>query len=820
MPSGTIKGYLSSQQNGLNGSTYVVDMSAGTTGTALATDDFVLLFAYSAGSVATSVAPSAPTGFTTLVAWQALGTSTTTSYALYAKKRASGDTNYTVSQTNTGAANTTKYRAAWIDGSNAKDVPDWIVGTIGTRAGSGGTVNTIAPSVTTLVDNSMVFAFGEERTTASEVDANLTVSGTGWTKRLALLPGTAAESTITIASKGLVTAGASGDVTFTTINTQSANGAAVQFVIPPIPDAVSPGFPGYMYDGAALVAGEWYVAAAGDTQVPADWAGMIHPGYEDITAMLAEDFFYCGHRGGSANWPEMSLQAYTQAALRGYGALEVSLARTSDGVWFGLHDSSLDRTSLGTGGSTLVASAMTWAQVQAYDILPATIAPVNSTHQPYMELDEILDTYLKTHILFIDPKAALAHRAELIGILQNRPQWQDRIVAKYVPGNSNNSWLADARAAGFVTNAMFYDTDTFATYHGQGDILGMEYNASEAVWDSITALGKPVMCHVCPTRMSVTIGKDLGAKGAMVSGVAQVPLSSVMARSDLSGGSYEPDPVVTTGIVGGLGARGRLSVVNGDVTHSTAGQVFNDVWFKGKVLRRANNIIYNRCWFSDTANCDDTTASYSGTQYNDCTFEAETCTNNDHGYAIVGYGFTATRCRVRRFKDGIRIRSIGGDVATITYVQQCHIDELLWWSDDPEQVDGTHNDGIQVEGGTDFIIRWNSVHAYSSQVAGFGDQPTGAHTDQPQSSQCIIYTNNVSNKMVGQVYENWLYGGEITVNVSKDTLTGVNIGSFDDNIFAPDSWFSGQAFKYQAGMTYTQNNNRYEDGTLITPISG
>jgi hypothetical protein len=739
---------------------------------------------------------------------------------VYVKKRVTGETNYNVPQTNLGQTNGVQARAFWVDSANAKEVTDWVVGTVQSRATSGGTTANVAPGVTTAVNNSMVFAISEERTSASEVDGDITVSGTGWAKRLGWVPSSASEASITFASKGLASAGASGDCTVTYVNTQATNGAAFQIVIPPIPDAVPDSVPGKLWNGSALVDGSWFVAGPSDTILGVAWAGLIWPGYASIADMLARDAFYIGHRGGSRNWPEMSLQGYTQAALRGFGALEVSLARTSDGVWFGLHDASLDRTSLGTGGgsgTTYVASAMTWAQVQTHDILPATGSPVDTTHRPYVQLDDMLDAYLESHVLFIDPKAALAYRDELIAILKNRPEWQTRIVAKYVPGNSNNSWLAVARTAGFVTNAMFYPGDNFATYHGQADILGMTYDASSSVWTSIKALGKPVISHVCPTQTAINQGKNSGAAGAMVSGPVQAPRVAMTAdRSALVGGTYEPSPE-TTGIVGGLGARGSLTVVNGDVTHSST-QTYTNTWFKGKVLRRANNLIYNNCWFSDVADCDDTTAAYSGTQYNDCTFEAETCTVSDHDYAIVGYGFTATRCKFRRFKDGIRIRSRGGNVSTIVYIQQCYMDELLWWSS--EGSDGTHNDCIQIEGGCDFVVRWNSLHGYSSQVAGFGNQPTGRNANQPQSMSCMMYNTNVSTKLIGDVHHNWFYGGEIMLNVTNDSLTGVNVGSITDNVFAPDSYYVGHTLDYQTGMTYTQSNNKYIDGSAIVLHAG
>jgi hypothetical protein len=255
---------------------------------------------------------------------------------------------------------------------------------------------------------------------------------------------------------------------------------------------------------------------------------MIWPGYENIDAMLAEDTFYACHRGASQNYPEMSLHAYTQSALRGYGALEVSLARSIDGVWFGLHDSALDRTSLGTGGgagTTYVASAMTWSDIQTHDMLPVSGSfSASSDHQPYCTLDDILDAYLDSHVIFIDPKSGNAFRTELISILKNHPTWQEKIVAKWVPGNTTSSWLTLARASGFVTNAMFYEGENFLTGGAQADILGMEYIASGATWTSIVGLGKPVMAHVIQSTAQVSAAIANGAAGMMVGRPVQVPL--------------------------------------------------------------------------------------------------------------------------------------------------------------------------------------------------------------------------------------------------------------------------------------------------------
>ena len=221
------------------------------------------------------------------------------------------------------------------------------------------------------------------------------------------------------------------------------------------------------------------------------------------------------------------MQAYTQAALRGYGALEFSVARTSDGVWIGCHDASLDRTALGTGGgsgTTYVVSAMTWAAVQTHDQLPVVGAPVNSLHQPYARLEDILDAYIDSHVIFVDIKSANSFRTDLIAFLKTYPNWQEKIVAKSVPGSANSSWLASARTAGFQCNAMFYEGENFTTYHTQADILGMEYTASGGTWTSIKSHGKPVIAHVVPSEAAIATAMGLGADGATVSRPNQVPL--------------------------------------------------------------------------------------------------------------------------------------------------------------------------------------------------------------------------------------------------------------------------------------------------------
>ena len=269
-----------------------------------------------------------------------------------------------------------------------------------------------------------------------------------------------------------------------------------------------------------LSTGQLFYTSATDTlSVPVE-ARPFPTGYASITSMLAQNPFYLAHRGGSANWPEMSLYAYTQAGFWGVGAFEISLARTSDGVWFGLHDASLDRTSGTTG---FIASEHTWAEVQAYQITASATTDPTQPTRPYATFQEIMDAYYDSHVFFIDIKDAVSYRNELLDTLDAMPgDPTEKFVAKYY--GPATAWAVSARARGYKTWGYFYEVNAanLATYQGFYDILGMEYGASAGTWTTITSFGKPVVGHVIASSTQATAAFAGGAVGLMVAGVQQV----------------------------------------------------------------------------------------------------------------------------------------------------------------------------------------------------------------------------------------------------------------------------------------------------------
>lgn len=308
----------------------------------------------------------------------------------------------------------------------------------------------------------------------------------------------------------------------------------------PVPDLSGDGY--RVANGQGAETAMYYTTADGP-RTPADVIP-VRRGFTSVTEMLATPGVTWAHRGGSASYPEMSLYAYTQAVVRGYGVLEVSLARTSDGVWFGLHDQTTDRTSGGTFGN---ASAQTWTQIQAQQ---NTIGP--GAAQPYMRWEELVAAYGSTHILVIDPKYTLgSYRTEFLNMVYN-DIGPSRAIIKYTgPGSSAAALSATAQGMGFQTWGYFYASDASAGQGGDGNLqtwgpgwtlIGMEHGASatQAIWDEALALGKPVFGHIASNQTAYNSAMTKGASGVQVSGVAVVePVSwwnALPKRANLIGG--------------------------------------------------------------------------------------------------------------------------------------------------------------------------------------------------------------------------------------------------------------------------------------------
>lgn len=531
MPAPTLSGYLN------HGKLPSVTVTAGDTahviafdptavysgsvvGSALATGNWMVVVMSSGSTAIATQTPTASAGWTVIAPFGQVGSGTMT-FGVWAKQRQAGETtyNWTVNA-DTGHSNTCYYQTLWFSG--ADDIANWVQDTFTNRQTNATTLTAVAPSLTTTHTDNYVLFIAAERTIATTNEPGSITVDNGFTKAIDSASG--GDLTVTFATKSIATSGTVvGATTITYPNAHNYNGIAGIIAIPS-PGPVPTGLQIKRSDGAALQTAYLKVSDGGGTLTTPGGLKVVKPGYSTVTAMLASNPFYIAHRGGSRDFPEMSLYAYGQSALRGYGAIELSLARTSDGVWFGLHDADINRTSGTTGLGA--ASTMTWAQIQAYQIL-GSVAPNNPTqaNRPYMRFEELMALYYPSHVIFMDIKYANAYRNEFITMINALPGTpQDHIVGKaYGVGASFPTAMS---TAGYKNWGYFYESDytggQLAANYSYWDILGMDYGASGAAWSAVMSYSKPVIGHICPSVSAKNTAIGYGAVGIMSSGAINI----------------------------------------------------------------------------------------------------------------------------------------------------------------------------------------------------------------------------------------------------------------------------------------------------------
>lgn len=250
----------------------------------------------------------------------------------------------------------------------------------------------------------------------------------------------------------------------------------------------------------------------GTQQLPATVEVM--PTGLDVNALLETPQFRIAHRGGGGSWPEMTLHAYTQAVRARAPALEVSVWRTLDGVFVCHHDESTIRM---TGVDLLIPSS-TWDQVQDLMNTAAGTLDPSQPAQPMARLEDILDVYLHSHTIFLDPKQNSASvRAAVWDLLDSRYGTPtDRLVVKNF--QQSVQMAVEARQRGYTTWGYFYNDQVEDSERVDAwDLLGLNWDADPSHWATAVSTGKPVIAHVITTEHQAGTAFGLGAAGIMMS---------------------------------------------------------------------------------------------------------------------------------------------------------------------------------------------------------------------------------------------------------------------------------------------------------------
>lgn len=395
-----------------------------------------------------------------------------------------------------------------------------VSGAIGGRAGVSQAFQT-APAIT-VAAGARVTLFSIERTSATGTTVSSIVNSNGrapTTLHYRETTNTSALTSHLIADWAEPTTGSG--TTTVTYSGGSTNGLAFHAVQVPI--AVAPTTPVF-----TPTPGTSLMTATGEKPTKAfRWNGTTEEpclgrGYpyriDTLPALLASQPFYVAHRGGSKSWPEMTRYAYRKAAAWPMRALEISLFRSSDGVWVCSHDQSTLRVT----GVDYDIPTTTWSVLSTLVVSASATNDTSQAGQPLTRLDDVLADFAKDHVIFVEDKS-YANPDALLAVLDANGGPSVFVWKCYGPSNSVG-W-SKAAAKGYKTWAYYFngsDMTSFASTYSRYDYLGLDYNLVDSDVQSSVATGKPCIAHILNTAAQRDRMLSLGCVGVMAADIQAV----------------------------------------------------------------------------------------------------------------------------------------------------------------------------------------------------------------------------------------------------------------------------------------------------------
>ncbi|WP_182113260.1 hypothetical protein [Actinotalea sp. JY-7876] len=181
---------------------------------------------------------------------------------------------------------------------------------------------------------------------------------------------------------------------------------------------------------------------------------------------------------------------------------------------------------------------------------------------------------------------------------------------------------------------------------------------------------------------------------------------------------------------------------------------------------------------------------------------------------ILGHDYTARRVDVHHVVDGFGIFDTGnggGPVDVVIESSWCH--DLSYFARDPQQDGGpSHNDCIQIQGGSAIRITGNSLESFMSTAV--GDQSYDARN----RGAGLMVTPTVAPVTGATVTKNWFDGGYASVSVSRGGYERMHFGTLTGNRFGRNQFDHGRGSRYvirvREGVTFDSSltGNVWADG--------
>lgn len=315
----------------------------------------------------------------------------------------------------------------------------------------------------------------------------------------------------------------------------------------------------------------------------------------------------------------------------------------------------------------------------------------------------------------------------------------------------------------------------------------------------------------------------------MATGQRHVLLTGQTDRQALVLGSYEPDEART-----GVPAGTSLTPMSGQVVITTAGATYDGIDLDGWFDVRAPNVTIRNCRINGASPptfgyglVHASSGSVTNLLIEDCTIACTATSVNYLANGIMGHDFTARRNRILNVTDGIGVfnQVTPGNPSNVI-IEGNRMGPLLWYASVPDHTDGSHNDVIQFHGGVGTIARYNTFLGYQATDMADGAQGGRLGPTETQSTSCIIINSLVGDPFDIEIYDNWVYGGEVCFNCGNDALgvPGETVAIIHRNKFKQGTqWYSTVPLVYEATATWdfgegTANANVWMDSGLEIPL--
>lgn len=274
----------------------------------------------------------------------------------------------------------------------------------------------------------------------------------------------------------------------------------------------------------------------------------------------------------------------------------------------------------------------------------------------------------------------------------------------------------------------------------------------------------------------------------------------------------------------GVPAGQTLTAYSGPINITGSNLVFKNMLFSNRVSVSGTNVKFENCRFEATNTSvmfQSTNVAASGIVIERCTFRPSSA--YDSVMAIQGHDFTAIRCDISGVIDGFRVHNTANPNApSNAKIWGNYVHDFAWFTPYSGHADNeTHNDGIQIEGGTGTDIWGNYIAAYGDPLYG----NISASARKPYVLSCVIITPNVGVCHSTTIRANWFDGGYVPINISEKSrgpITGLEI---DDNRFSgmkalPYDALVVTTTKNANNSTVNWTNNIREDTGLPVVFSG